>query len=313
MTRLARILPLLAVCGALLCGPAAAQCSVSASSVNFGSIDVLANTVFDTTGTITVTCQASGGPPDRNYTVCVSIGAGPLGDATSRVMSGAGGASTLRYEFYKDAARTVKWGSWATGYAGTGQQILVMYGATDTLTVYARVFAGQQTARAVSHSTSHADLHWTWAYNTSSPCPTGSSPSTGSFNVSASVTPKCNVTASGLGFGTFGNFSSIRDGETTIGAQCNTNLPYSIALNGGTANASDPTQRKMALGGNQVTYGLYRNAARSSPWGSTTGTNTQAGTGTGAWQNFTVYGRIPVQTTPPAGTYADTIVATITY
>jgi len=48
-------------------------------------------------------------------------------------------------------------------------------------------------------------------------------------------------------------------------------------------------------------------------WGTTIGTDTVAATGNGAGQNYTVYGRIQVQTTPAPGTYNDTIVATITY
>jgi spore coat protein U-like protein len=62
-----------------------------------------------------------------------------------------------------------------------------------------------------------------------------------------------------------------------------------------------------------VTYGLYRDAARSLAWGATTGVNTASGTGTGTTQTLTVYGRVAPQTTPKAGTYTDTIVATVTY
>ncbi len=47
--------------------------------------------------------------------------------------------------------------------------------------------------------------------------------------------------------------------------------------------------------------------------GNTVGTNTVSGTGSGAAQNFTVFGRVPSQTTPPPATYSDTIVTTVTY
>ncbi|OYR19401.1 spore Coat Protein U domain protein [Brucella thiophenivorans] len=66
-------------------------------------------------------------------------------------------------------------------------------------------------------------------------------------------------------------------------------------------------------GGATITYSLYRNAARDTVWGDTTGTNTLAGTGTGAAQQLTVYGRVPPQNTPAPGTYTDTVTATITY
>ena len=89
--------------------------------------------------------------------------------------------------------------------------------------------------------------------------------------------------------------------------------PYTVALNGGNDAATDPTLRKMSKGAEKITYGLYRDAARTQPWGSTSGTNTVAGTGSGLAQSLTVYGRVPVQATPSPGAYADTIVVTLTY
>jgi spore coat protein U-like protein len=90
-------------------------------------------------------------------------------------------------------------------------------------------------------------------------------------------------------------------------------LPYTLSLNGGNSGATDPTQRKMTSGANQLTYGLYQNSARSSPWGSTAGSNTVGGTGTGASQVITIFGRVPAQTTPAPATYQDSVVVTVTY
>jgi spore coat protein U-like protein len=85
------------------------------------------------------------------------------------------------------------------------------------------------------------------------------------------------------------------------------------ALDGGQTGATDPTQRKMSQGSEQVTYGLYRDAAHMLPWGSTAGTNTVSGAGNATVQNLAVYGRIPAQTTPSPGLYVDTVVVTVTY
>lgn len=68
----------------------------------------------------------------------------------------------------------------------------------------------------------------------------------------------------------------------------------------------------MALGSQAVTYGLYKDAARSQPWGSA-GTQLVTGSGAGAAQNLPVYGRVLPQSTPPAGSYTDTVVVTVTY
>jgi outer membrane usher protein len=38
-----------------------------------------------------------------------------------------------------------------------------------------------------------------------------------------------------------------------------------------------------------------------------------ASTGNGASQPFTVYGRVPPQTTPTPGAYSDTVTVTVTY
>ena len=67
-------------------------------------------------------------------------------------------------------------------------------------------------------------------------------------------------------------------------------------------------------GANSVTYGLYKDAARSTGWGSSiVSGETVSGTGTGSAQALTVYGRVPPQSTPPPGTYSDVVVVTVTY
>jgi len=61
-------------------------------------------------------------------------------------------------------------------------------------------------------------------------------------------------------------------------------------------------------------YGLYKDIDRTQPWGdASTPGSTVSGTGSGANQTLTVYGRVPPQTTPSAGVYADTVVVTVTY
>jgi spore coat protein U-like protein len=103
------------------------------------------------------------------------------------------------------------------------------------------------------------------------------------------------------------------DAQGTLTIQCNSTLPYTVSLSGGNSGATDPTQRKMVSGAANVTYGLYRDAARSLPWGATVGTNTASGTGTGASQSQTVYGRVAPQTTPQPNTYSDSVVVTVGY
>ena len=99
---------------------------------------------------------------------------------------------------------------------------------------------------------------------------------------------------------------------STIQVQCTNTTPYNIGLNAGTATGATVTTRKMTNGGATVGYALYSNAGMTTNWGNTVGTDTVSGTGNGA-QPYTVYGQVPAQSTPAAGTYTDTITVTVTY
>jgi spore coat protein U-like protein len=124
---------------------------------------------------------------------------------------------------------------------------------------------------------------------------------------------QCSVSSSAVNFGSTGLLNANVDAGGTVSLTCTNAAPYTISLNGGNGGATDPTQRKLANGPAQITYGLYRDLARTLPWGSTAGVDTQAGTGSGLSQNYTVYGRVPPQTTPAPATYSDTVVVTLTY
>src|SRR2546423_13707763 len=89
--------------------------------------------------------------------------------------------------------------------------------------------------------------------------------------------------------------------------------PYGLGLNAGTGSGATVATRKMTSGGATVNYSLYTNSGRTTVWGNTVGTDTVSAIGIGAAQSYTVYGRIPPQTTPAPSTYADTITLTVMY
>jgi spore coat protein U-like protein len=239
---------------------------------------------------------------------------------SQRQLNGPGGAK-LNYDLYTNAARTQLWGSWQTGFDTAGLQTDILADGSGnivtSISLYARLFASQQTAATGSYSTSFpsstAGVYVRYGTKGGAACNTGGSNTQTGFSVSATVLSTCNVGATNVSFGTVGVVSSNVDANSTVSAQCSISLPYSVSLNGGNAGASDPTQRKMSKAAEQITYGLYKDSARAQPWGNTIGTNTIAGTGTGLSQNITVYGRVPSQTTGSPGTYSDTIVVTVTY
>jgi spore coat protein U-like protein len=134
---------------------------------------------------------------------------------------------------------------------------------------------------------------------------------TGSFNVQVTIQETCTVTSSTgttLDFGTQTLLNAAVDASTDIEVQCTSGTDYDVSLDNG-QNAS----RRMKLGTDFVDYELYTDGARSSVWPTSAATAPYSYTGNGAAQTITVYGRIPVQTTPPAGTYLDTVAITVTY
>ncbi|MDB5699793.1 MAG: Spore coat protein, partial [Alphaproteobacteria bacterium] len=68
-------------------------------------------------------------------------------------------------------------------------------------------------------------------------------------------------------------------------------------------------------GANTLNYVLYKDSARTSIWGDGVApTASITGTGTGAAQANTIYGRVPgSQGTVPIGSYADTVTVTISF
>jgi spore coat protein U-like protein len=113
-----------------------------------------------------------------------------------------------------------------------------------------------------------------------------------------------------LDFGSPADISSNVDATVDLLVTCTTGTDYDVALNNG-LNAT----RRMRLGAttNYVDYELYTDNTFTTSWPSTVGTPPYSYTGTGAQDTITVYGRIPGQATPLAGTYTDTIQITLTY
>jgi spore coat protein U-like protein len=133
---------------------------------------------------------------------------------------------------------------------------------------------------------------------------------TTTFSVTANVVTTCLITATNLNFG---NYSGVQlDGTATLNATCSTGTPYTIGLNAGTGAGATVNSRKMTgPAASLLNYSLFRDAAHSSNWGNTT--DRQSGTGNGAVQPFTVFGRIPALQFVQAGAYSDTITVTLTF
>lgn len=107
-------------------------CSVSATTLNFGSsIDpTSASLPLDATSTMTVMCTAT-----TPYAIALNAGvnAGGASNFTSRAIKN--GSATLGYQLYADALRSTVWGD------GTASSTLpgVGIGSNQTVTIYGRL------------------------------------------------------------------------------------------------------------------------------------------------------------------------------
>ncbi len=137
---------------------------------------------------------------------------------------------------------------------------------------------------------------------------------TTTFAVRLTLTADCTITASDLDFGSQGVLAANVDQTSSVSVTCSNNAPYQVGLDGGTAAGSSIANRLMAgTGAATVQYQIYRDSGRTQIWGNTPGTDTVGGTGSGAAQAITMYGRVPPQATPAAGTYTTTVTATVNF
>lgn len=128
------------------------------------------------------------------------------------------------------------------------------------------------------------------------------------------LAPTCTIdSAPTLNFGNLGILAANVDRSSTIQITCTDAAPYNIGLDSGIGSAATAATRQMTSGSAVVNYSLYSDSAHTTLWGSTVGTDAVAATGNGTGQSYTVYGRVPPQTTPAPGTYTDTVTVTVTY
>lgn len=121
------------------------------------------------------------------------------------------------------------------------------------------------------------------------------------------------MSAGTLDFGTPASLAASTDVQTNFAVHCTSATAFNIGLDAGAAPAGTVATRLMTSGAATVGYQLYSNAAYTTNWGNTVGSDTVPGTGSGGPVVLTVYGRVPPQATPAPGTYSDTVTVTVTY
>lgn len=92
---------------------------------------------------------------------------------------------------------------------------------------------------------------------------------TGNMTVRITITAECKVqTANDLDFGSKGVIDSNFDQTSTIGVQCTSGQTYNVGLSAGAGAGATVAVRKMTgPDAATVNYTLYRDTARTQPWG----------------------------------------------
>jgi len=136
------------------------------------------------------------------------------------------------------------------------------------------------------------------------------------LKVSANVPKSCSISADELKFGDY-NSGQDSDAQSNLSVTCTNGTTGTISLDqgGNPANGSNPAdpKRQMTAGSNHyLLYDLYSDSGRTIKWGADAAAVNSSGDGTS--KTLTVYGRIGQgQNNPFAGSYNDTVTATVTF
>jgi spore coat protein U-like protein len=140
---------------------------------------------------------------------------------------------------------------------------------------------------------------------------------TANLGVSATVTNNCTISTAALAFGSYdpvvANAATDLDGTGTVTIACTKGATATIGLGLG-SNASGVIRRMKDAGTNYLTYELYQDAGRVTIWGTAGGgLLSPVAAPSKVARNFTVYGRVTSNQDVPAGSFNDTVVATVNF
>jgi spore coat protein U-like protein len=146
--------------------------------------------------------------------------------------------------------------------------------------------------------------------------PTIAATASANLGLTATVSNNCTIGTVSLGFGTYdpvaANASTDLDGSGTVVVACTKGATATIGL--GLGSSATGSTRRVTDGSSFLTYELYSDASHSTVWGNSGSALVTAAAATSRTpRNFTVYGRIPSNQDVSAGTYSDTVVATVNF
>jgi spore coat protein U-like protein len=317
MRRLIFVVALCALLGLMPRHASAQTCSATPSALSFPNVSPIALSPVAATGSILVQCTWPAVTLLPSVQVCLNMG----GAATRTMLNG---GSALQYGLYSDMGHSTGWGS---SPSGTPISLILNKPATGvtasaTVSYYGLVASNQPTVPTTGNAnTVYAELDSQLTVNYAfylllSPGCAGATTSTAgaAFNVTATVTNNCLISATGVAFTSSGVLKSALSASGAITARCTNGDAFRIALNGGSSGNVSQRQMQRSGGGGAVNYQLYTDSNHTTAWGDgNSGTTMATGTGTGNPVSISVYGLVPPQSTPMPGSYSDTITATISF
>lgn len=145
----------------LLClapGAHAFNCNVTANGLSFGIYDVFSNVPKDTTGTVTVTCNAPSQNPNAPIPVTISLSPGSSGTFAQRRLQYSGGAETLNYNLFTTPSFSSIWGD---GSGGSQVQTgIVTKVAPLNAVIYGRIPARQNVSAGAYSDVITVTIEW---------------------------------------------------------------------------------------------------------------------------------------------------------
>ncbi len=284
----------------------AGTCSCNAQTLTVTpGFSVFSTSPQQPTATFSLDCNG-------NATYDMTISTGSSGTYANRTMPN-GLGDTLNYNIYTDAARQTVWGT-------TGLRIYSTASGQTTFTdfLYLNI---PGTTQDVAYS---GPLYQDNVTVTLTPVTgTGGTTKSCQFTIQTSVIAECLAPSATLNFGSYNpvttnaTVASPLDATTSLMYSCTKNVPATIQLDQGLYPSGG--RRLSGPASNFLSYELYTSSARTVIWGTTIGTNTVTVTSTskntplGGAGGLPVYGRIPGGQDIVAGSYSDSVTATVNY
>lgn len=140
---------------------------------------------------------------------------------------------------------------------------------------------------------------------------------TANLSVTAAVGANCTISTAAVAFPAYdpvvANASANDDGTGSVIITCTRGTTATIGLGTG-LNVSAGQMRMKDATTDYLNYALYQDAGRATVWGNSgAGLLSPVAAPDKNPRTFTVYGRIPSGQDVPAGSYTDTVVATVNF